>query len=63
MKHNWLISIAMMAAVWLAQPASAAELQPVAHPEELGFAPDRLQRITQVFQGMSMPANCRGRSS
>ncbi|HEY1258622.1 MAG TPA: serine hydrolase domain-containing protein [Stellaceae bacterium] len=35
----------------LAAPAGAAELQPVAHPEEIGFAADRLQRVTDAFQG------------
>jgi CubicO group peptidase (beta-lactamase class C family) len=35
----------------LAIPALAAELQPLAHPEEAGFATDRLQRLTDAFQG------------
>jgi CubicO group peptidase (beta-lactamase class C family) len=39
------------AVMWLAIPAFAAELQPVAHPEEAGFAADRLQRLTDAFQG------------
>jgi CubicO group peptidase (beta-lactamase class C family) len=39
------------AIVWLAIPAFAAELQPVAHPEEAGFAADRLQRLTDAFEG------------
>jgi CubicO group peptidase (beta-lactamase class C family) len=39
------------AVAWLAIPVFAAELQPVAHPEEAGFASDRLQRLTEAFQG------------
>ena len=31
--------------------ASAFAQQPVANPAELGFAPDRLERITTAFQG------------
>jgi len=31
--------------------ASAFAQQPVANPAELGFAPDRLERITKAFQG------------
>ena len=30
---------------------SALAQQPVANPAELGFAPDRLERITKAFQG------------
>jgi hypothetical protein len=30
---------------------SAFAQQPVANPAELGFAPDRLERITKAFQG------------
>ncbi len=41
--------IALLAVV-LAVPAFAQELAPVAHPEELGFASDRLDRMTKVFQ-------------
>ena len=52
MKHNRLIGIALITVLWWpAAPARAAELQPAAHPEDLGFAPDRLQRITEAFQG------------
>ncbi len=39
------------AVAWLAIPALAAELRPLAHPEEVGFATDRLQRLTDAFQG------------
>ena len=39
------------AVAWLAIPALAAEMQPLAHPEEVGFATDRLQRVTDAFQG------------
>jgi CubicO group peptidase (beta-lactamase class C family) len=39
------------AVAWLAIPALAAEMQPLAHPEEAGFATDRLQRLTDAFQG------------
>src|SRR6516225_6582432 len=38
-------------AAWLTLPALAEDLRPVDHPEEIGFAPDRLQRMTQAFQG------------
>jgi len=31
--------------------ATAQELQPVDHPEQLGFDPARLQRLTEVYQG------------
>jgi CubicO group peptidase (beta-lactamase class C family) len=41
--------IAFLTAI-LAVPAFADEPIPVAHPEELGFAPDRLNRITTAFQ-------------
>jgi CubicO group peptidase (beta-lactamase class C family) len=41
----------LAAAALLAMPALAAELQQVAHPEEAGFATDRLQRLTDAFQG------------
>src|SRR3954468_10426441 len=29
----------------------AEELFPVAHPEQLGFSPERLQRLTDTYQG------------
>ena len=35
----------------LALPALAREPQPVPHPEALGFAPDRLERVTRAFEG------------
>ena len=41
--------IALLAAI-LAIPAFAQEPKPIAHPEELGFAPDRLERVTKAFQ-------------
>src|SRR5438046_1625651 len=36
---------------WLALPAFAEELRPVDRPEDIGFASDRLQRVTEAFQG------------
>jgi CubicO group peptidase (beta-lactamase class C family) len=36
---------------WLAPPTFAEELRPVDHPEDIGFASDRLQRVTEAFQG------------
>ncbi len=36
---------------WWALPAFAGELRPVDGPEEIGFAADRLQRVTAAFQG------------
>ena len=35
----------------LMAPALAQELKPVSQPEELGFASDRLERVTTAFQG------------
>jgi CubicO group peptidase (beta-lactamase class C family) len=49
MKRAALACVALLA-MWVA-PARAAEPQPVAHPEELGFVPGRLQRLTEAFQG------------
>ncbi len=48
-----MAKLSYLAAVlaWLAVPALAEELRPVDHPEEVGFAADRLQRVTQAFQG------------
>ncbi len=45
-KRAWIALLA----VALAFPAAAQEPRAVAHPEELGFAPDRLDRITKTFQ-------------
>jgi CubicO group peptidase (beta-lactamase class C family) len=42
--------IALMTIVLMA-PALAQELKPVSQPEELGFASDRLERVTTAFQG------------
>ena len=44
-------SCIMLLASFLAVPALAQELKPVDRPEELGFAADRLERVTSVFQG------------
>jgi len=41
----------LVAALAAAFGASAFAQQPVANPAELGFAPDRLERITKAFQG------------
>ena len=40
-----------MAVAWPVLPALAEELRPVDHPEDIGFAGDRLQRVTEAFQG------------
>ena len=40
----------LLLAAFLAVPALAQELKPVDRPDELGFTPDRLERITTVFQ-------------
>ena len=50
MTRAGLVCIALTA-IWLAVPALAGELEPVARPEALGFAPDRLQRVSEAFQG------------
>jgi CubicO group peptidase (beta-lactamase class C family) len=41
----------LLITAWLTLPALAEELRPVEHPEEIGFAADRLQRLTRAFQG------------
>jgi len=46
-KRGWLALLAIL----LALPALAQEPKAVNRPEELGFAPDRLERITKTFQG------------
>ncbi|MSP02152.1 MAG: class A beta-lactamase-related serine hydrolase [Acetobacteraceae bacterium] len=38
-------------AVLISLSALAQEPRPVSRPEELGFSPDRLDRITKAFQG------------
>jgi hypothetical protein len=40
-----------VALVWLALPAIAEELRPLDRPEDVGFAGDRLKRVTAAFQG------------
>jgi CubicO group peptidase (beta-lactamase class C family) len=40
-----------VALVWLALPALAEELRPLDRPENVGFAGDRLKRVTAAFQG------------
>jgi CubicO group peptidase (beta-lactamase class C family) len=40
-----------VAVAWPVLPALAEELRPVDHPEDIGFAGDRLQRVTEAFQG------------
>ena len=47
-KRGW---IALLAAVLVAPPAFAQEPTPVNRPEDLGFAADRLERLTHAFQG------------
>ena len=43
-------AVLALAAACLAAPVLAADPAPAARPEELGFAPDRLQRLTRAFQ-------------
>ena len=50
MKLTKHLLIALLSA-GLAVSAFAEQPKPVAHPEELGFAADRLERVTQAFQG------------
>ncbi len=49
MKLIRLVCIGVTTA-WLVTPAFAEKWQPDAHPEQLGFVADRLQRITEAFQ-------------
>ena len=44
-------SCIVLLASFLVVPALAQELKPVNRPDELGFAADRLERVTKVFQG------------
>jgi len=50
MTYLRLVAAAILGLCWAAI-ASAEELVAVAHPEQLGFATDRLKRITDVYQG------------
>jgi CubicO group peptidase (beta-lactamase class C family) len=50
MKLGQRVCIALLATL-LVVPAFAQEPKPVNRPEELGFSADRLERITNVFQG------------
>jgi CubicO group peptidase (beta-lactamase class C family) len=43
--------IALLAALLLVVPAFAQEPKTVSRPDELGFAGDRLERVTKAFQG------------
>ncbi|HEX3864343.1 MAG TPA: serine hydrolase domain-containing protein [Stellaceae bacterium] len=45
-----LIAVVVAAMCW-AGLAAAQEPAAVAHPEQLGFAPDRLQRLTDAYKG------------
>jgi hypothetical protein len=47
--------------VSLASVARAQEPAVVANPSTLGFSPDRLEDLTQIYQGYSIPASCRAR--
>jgi hypothetical protein len=42
--------LALVIACW-AGIAAADDLAAVANPRELGFAPERLKRITEAYQG------------
>ena len=44
-------SCIMLLVGFLTVPALAQELKPIDRPAALGFAPDRLERVTTVFQG------------
>ena len=46
---KWPCLAAIVACLTLS--ALAEDLRPAEHPEEIGFATDRLQRLTQAFQG------------
>ncbi len=50
MKLGNRVCIVLLATL-LAVPALAQEPKPVNRPEDLGFATDRLERITNAFQG------------
>src|ERR1051326_2213846 len=50
MKTVRLLIVALTATCW-AGIALADDLAAIGRPEELGFAPDRLKRITDVYQG------------
>jgi CubicO group peptidase (beta-lactamase class C family) len=50
MKTIRLLILALTATCW-AGIAFAEDLAAIGRPEELGFAPDRLKRITDVYQG------------
>jgi hypothetical protein len=50
MKIARLAGFALMV-TWLALPVLAEELRPIDRPEEVGFAGDRLKRVTEAFQG------------
>jgi hypothetical protein len=55
MKYRGIIFVLLAALLGLACPlpraAFAKDLQAVARPEQLGFDADRLERVTNVFQG------------
>jgi CubicO group peptidase (beta-lactamase class C family) len=55
MKYRGIVLVLLAALFGLACPlpsaAFAEDLQAVAHPEQLGFDADRLERVTNVFQG------------
>src|SRR5262245_18695283 len=46
-RSGWLA----IALVWLALPTLAGELRAIDRPEDIGFAGDRLKRLTEAFQG------------
>jgi CubicO group peptidase (beta-lactamase class C family) len=50
MKIGRLVIVALLAFGWDGAVA-AQELKAVAHPEQLGFSPPRLERITAAYQG------------
>jgi CubicO group peptidase (beta-lactamase class C family) len=46
-----LHAVAAAAAIIWSAAASAQQPAPVAHPEEVGFSPPRLQRLTETYKG------------
>ena len=62
MPFKHLVLVAVVAAACWTGGAAAGELAATANPEQLGFSPERLKRITETYQGYVDGANCRARS-
>ena len=50
MRIGRTLLLVLIAACWTGI-ASAEDLVAIAHPEQIGFSPERLKRITEVYQG------------